>query len=281
MEEGRCPAAIAKAGILSAFRAFESATGSTIMAPELAWILKQVAKIDDNEATRIISASGVGGPSCKGPVLIEDFVRWVFAEEAAGTSESAAGPEVVFVLGGPGAGKGTFSARIVEQFGFRHLSAGDLLRAERQRPGSTVGELIEARIKEGKIVPAEITVGLLEQEMRRLGWEGGRYLVDGFPRNLDNVQAWEKMLARKTRLRFCLVIECSQECMERRLLHRGQSSGRSDDNIETIRKRFVTFQEESVPVLEKFQRDGLVQKVNSEPGIDAVWHEVEAIFSKA
>eukprot|EP00418_Pyrodinium_bahamense_P019092 CAMPEP_0179125478 /NCGR_PEP_ID=MMETSP0796-20121207/59345_1 /TAXON_ID=73915 /ORGANISM="Pyrodinium bahamense, Strain pbaha01" /LENGTH=278 /DNA_ID=CAMNT_0020824179 /DNA_START=79 /DNA_END=915 /DNA_ORIENTATION=- len=270
----------AAAEILAVFRAYEEAKGGAIMAPELATVLKQVAKIDDGEVAHLLSASGLGGPSCEGPVPIEDFVRWVFAEEVASADESAVGPEVVFVLGGPGCGKGTFSTRVVEQFGFKHLSAGDLLRAERQRPGSSVGELIEARIKEGRIVPSEITVGLLEQEMRRLGWEGGKYLVDGFPRNLDNAQAWENILARRTRLRFCLVIECSQECMERRLLHRGLTSGRSDDNIETIRKRFVTFQEESVPVLERFEREGLVRKVNSEPGIDAVWHEVETIFSK-
>lgn len=273
-------AAKAAAGILEVFRAFEQSRGGSMRAADLASVLKEVANIDDREIQALFSAAGLGdGPPPQGPVAIEDFLRWVFAEDAG--ADASAGPEVVFVLGGPGCGKGTFSTRIMEQFGYKHLSAGDLLRAERQRPGSKFGEIIEARIKEGKLVPSEVTVGLLEQEMRNQGWEGSKYLVDGFPRSLDNARAWEEMLGRNTRLKFCFIIECSEECMERRLLHRGQSSGRSDDNIETIRKRFKTFKEESVPVLEKYEQSGQVRKVNSEPGIDAVWHEVVAIFEKA
>jgi len=261
-------------GIVATFRSFEKDTGGALQVSELASVLKEVANISDGDIETLFGAAGLSGSSGNN-VEIEDFIRWVFQEECP------PGPEVVFVLGGPGCGKGTFSARIVEQFGYKHLSAGDLLRAERKRPGSEMGELIEARIKEGKLVPSEVTVGLVEQAMREQGWEGGKYLVDGFPRSLENSEAWMNLLGRKTRLRFCLVIECSEECMERRLLHRGETSGRSDDNVETIRKRFKTFKEESVPVLEKFEQDGLVKKVNSEPGIDAVWHEVVAIFEKA
>ena len=71
-------------------------------------------------------------------------------------------PNVIFVLGGPGAGKGTQCTRIVKNFGYVHLSAGDLLRAERQRPGSKVGEQIEDHIRKGTIVPVEITCTLIE-----------------------------------------------------------------------------------------------------------------------
>ncbi len=71
-------------------------------------------------------------------------------------------PNIIFVLGGPGAGKGTQCAKIVQNFGYVHLSAGDLLRAERQRPGSKVGEEIEDHIRKGTIVPVEITCTLIE-----------------------------------------------------------------------------------------------------------------------
>lgn len=74
-------------------------------------------------------------------------------------------PNVVFVLGAPGAGKGTQCTKIVNEFGYVHLSAGDLLREERQRPGSEFGELIESRIVNGKIVPVEVTLSLLENAM--------------------------------------------------------------------------------------------------------------------
>ncbi|MGH0122536.1 UNVERIFIED_CONTAM: hypothetical protein FKN15_038086 [Acipenser sinensis] len=72
-------------------------------------------------------------------------------------------PQVYFVLGGPGAGKGTQCAKIVEKYGYTHLSAGDLLRAERGRTGSEFGELIENYIRDGKIVPVEITISLLQR----------------------------------------------------------------------------------------------------------------------
>ena len=116
-------------------------------------------------------------------------------------------PNVVFVLGGPGAGKGTQCAKIVKQFGFVHLSAGDLLRAERKLAGSQVrieekvhlknnwwgidkhkpnfllqfGELIEHHITNGTIVPVEITCSLLERAMSES--DKDFFLVDGFPRN--------------------------------------------------------------------------------------------------
>lgn len=83
------------------------------------------------------------------------------------SSASSEKPKVVFVLGGPGAGKGTQCQKIVEKFGFIHLSAGDLLREERAREGSEYGQLIENYIKNGKIVPVEITCSLLENAMNK------------------------------------------------------------------------------------------------------------------
>ena len=87
---------------------------------------------------------------------------------------------VIFVLGGPGAGKGTQCANLVRDYGFAHLSAGDLLREEQDRPGSEFGEMIKAHICEGKIVPMEVTIKLLEKAMGRC-LEGGRglFLIDG------------------------------------------------------------------------------------------------------
>ena len=96
---------------------------------------------------------------------------------------SEKGPIVIFILGGPGSGKGTQCELIQTNFKFHHLSAGDLLRAERNKPGSENGALIQKYIDEGKIVPSQITIALLEQAMKEKGWENGKFLIDGFPRN--------------------------------------------------------------------------------------------------
>jgi UMP-CMP kinase len=92
-------------------------------------------------------------------------------------------------LGGPGAGKGTQCQNLVRDYGFIHLSAGDLLREERKREGSQYGELINHYIKEGLIVPMEITVSLLEAAMIKSGKH--RFLIDGFPRKMDQALAFE------------------------------------------------------------------------------------------
>ena len=86
---------------------------------------------------------------------------------------------VIFVLGGPGAGKGTQCANLVRDYGFTHLSAGDLLRAEQDREGSEFGEMIKTYIREGKIVPMEVTVQLLENAMMDVQEGKTRFLVDG------------------------------------------------------------------------------------------------------
>lgn len=92
---------------------------------------------------------------------------------------------VIFVLGGPGAGKGTQCAYLVRDYGFKHLSAGDLLRAEQDRPHSEFGGMIKDYIADGKIVPMEVTVQLLENAMtdyikqRKEGEKGARFLIDG------------------------------------------------------------------------------------------------------
>lgn len=163
---------------------------------------------------------------------------------------------VVFVLGGPGAGKGTQCARLVQDYGFVHLSAGDLLRAEQQRPGSEYGAMIADYIKEGKIVPMEVTVALLSNaiaealskqgatdaghsvpEQHKDKWTDGkgRFLVDGFPRKMDQAIMFDESVCPS---QFVLFLQCSEGVMLERLLERGKTSGRADDNIESIKKRF-------------------------------------------
>mmetsp|Transcript_35995 Transcript_35995/g.84363 ORF Transcript_35995/g.84363 Transcript_35995/m.84363 type:complete len:490 (-) Transcript_35995:182-1651(-) len=199
-------------------------------------------------------------------------------EDVWATVKACFMPSVVFVLGGPGSGKGTQCSRISDRYGYNHLSAGDLLREERSRPGSKHGELIESYIREGRLVPIEITLALLEAAMRKLGWEGGRFLIDGFPRSFENVRGWESALKDKVLVKCCLFFECSESVMEARLLERGKTSGRADDNISSIRKRFHTFQEESMPVVAKYESEGLLRRINAELPVEEVWQKVCKVF---
>jgi len=199
---------------------------------------------------------------------------WAETKAALDAFEATAEkPSVFFVLGGPGAGKGTQCAKIVEKFGYVHLSAGDLLRAER-KTGSANAELIESFIKEGKIVPVEITVKLLLDAINKDG--GKRFLVDGFPRNTNNLSGWQQTVGDKLNLAGVLMYEVSEEVLEARLLERGKTSGRSDDNIESIKKRFNTFKNETMPVIDYYRHQGLVHSFNGARPIEEVWAETKA-----
>ncbi|KAI4370317.1 hypothetical protein MLD38_018680 [Melastoma candidum] len=181
-------------------------------------------------------------------------------------------PKVVFVLGGPGSGKGTQCANIVEHFGYTHLSAGDLLRAE-IKSGSENGTMIQNMIKEGKIVPSEVTIKLLQKAMQESG--NDKFLIDGFPRNEENRAAFEAVT--KITPEFVLFFDCSEEEMEKRLL--GRNQGREDDNIETIRKRFKVYLESSLPVIEYYNSKGKVRKIDAAKPIDEVFEAVKVVFT--
>lgn len=187
--------------------------------------------------------------------------------------------DVVFVLGGPGAGKGTQCGKLVANFGFVHLSAGDLLRAERKKETETA-TLIANYIKQGAIVPVEITIGLLKKAMEENVKEGrSKFLVDGFPRNRDNYQGWEKIMGEYADVRFLLFLECPEEVMQQRLL--GRNEGRTDDNLESIKKRFKTYETETMPIVQIFEKQGKVRKVIADRSVEEVYADVSAHFAKA
>lgn len=186
---------------------------------------------------------------------------------------------VIFVLGGPGAGKGTQCANLVRDYHFAHLSAGDLLREEQHRPNSARGAEIQQHIKNGTIVPMEVTIGLLSDAMERIKKNEGktRFLIDGFPRKLDQAVKFEEDVVRA---RFVLFFDADEATMLKRLLERGKSSGREDDNEESIRKRFRTFEETSMPVVDAFERDGRVEKVDALKSVEEVYGLVKQVMER-
>ena len=149
--------------------------------------------------------------------IIEEYKlgKLIKSQEIFEGGISTAKFDVVFVLGGPGCGKGTNCAKIVAEFDYVHLSAGDLLRAARES-GSELADMINTYIKEGRIVPAEITVGLLKTAMEQSGKK--KFLVDGFPRDMSNLESWEVSMSSVTNVQFLLFLDCSEETMLARLL---------------------------------------------------------------
>ena len=182
------------------------------------------------------------------------------------------------MFSGPGSGKGTQCAKLLQEYGYVHLSAGDLLRAERDS-GSEHGELINNIIKEGKIVPVAITCGLIKDAMEKQGWEQKKYLVDGFPRNEDNYQGWMEVMGDIVDVPFVFWFDVSEEELEKRILERSKTSGRNDDNVETLRKRFAQFNSEQIGIINKYMEKGLVRKINGNQDVDAVYGDVKTALT--
>jgi len=184
-------------------------------------------------------------------------------------------PTIVFVLGVPGAGKGTQCAKIQEKFKYVHLSAGDLLRAE-QKTSSEDSALIRDCIENGKIVPVAITCRLLLKAMEKSASDN--FLIDGFPRNYDNLEGWNKEAGEKVNLKFVLFFECDTEVGVRRCLDRGKESGRADDNEESLKKRILTYKNSTMPVIEHYEKLDKVRRVSSEASPDEVFTMVCKLF---
>ena len=234
---------------------------------------KGVAREDYERACRIYkngTAAMLQVYRCQG--LVRDLPQRSSVDSTWKAAREALTPEVVFVLGGPGSGKGTQCANIVQRYGYTHLSAGDLLRAEVAR-GSPDGQMIDACIAEGRLVPQEVTVSLLQTAMTKSG--NSKFLIDGFPRAMDQAEAFEALIGPPS---FVLFFDCPEEEMRKRLLSRGQTSGRVDDNEDAIVKRFHTFVQSSMPVIDYYARQGRVQSVDATPSSEEVFTAVKAIF---
>jgi len=191
---------------------------------------------------------------------------------------------VLFVLGKPGSGKGTQCDRIINEFKLcRHLSAGDLLREKRKENDET-SELIENYIKEGKIVPVEITISLLQKAMEKQQSAVNMcdrllFLIDGFPRNKDNYDGWNKQMDKVARVHGVLFFNISDEVATERCLARGAGgSGRTDDNVESLKKRLNTYKE-TATVIDQYRQQNIVSEFKGEGTVDEIYSKVRDVIT--
>ena len=128
-------------------------------------------------------------------------------------------------------------------------------------------------------MPVAITCGLIKKAMESHGWEKCKYLVDGFPRNEDNYQGWAEVMADSVNVPFCFWFDVSEDELERRIAERSKTSGRNDDNPETLRKRFAQFTNEQVPIINRYAEQGRVRKINGARPIEEVYADVKTALS--
>lgn len=177
---------------------------------------------------------------------------------------------IIWVLGGPGSGKGTQCEKIVEKYKFTHISTGDLLRDE-VKSGSERGKALHETMKEGKLVPVEVVLALLAEKMVHTVDTSNGFLIDGYPREVIQGQQFEKSISP---CHVIIYMKATDETLIARLLKRAQTSGRSDDNEETIAKRLKTFHEHNDPIINTYASK--VKEINAERGPDEIFEDVVA-----
>ncbi|XP_028127698.1 adenylate kinase isoenzyme 1 isoform X1 [Diabrotica virgifera virgifera] len=179
---------------------------------------------------------------------------------------------IVWILGGPGSGKGTQCDKIVEKYGFTHLSSGDLLRAETES-GSERGKELSAIMERGELVPMQIVLELIRNAIVKALPTSKGFLIDGYPRERDQGVLFEENVAPVNMIIF---FEASEQTLTDRLLGRAKTSGRVDDNLETIKKRLNTFNTYTNAILEHYATKLI--KINAERTTDEIFAEVTSVL---
>ncbi|KAM4807049.1 adenylate kinase isoenzyme 5 isoform X1 [Marmota marmota marmota] len=185
----------------------------------------------------------------------------VFGEDTmGGFIEDLRKCKIIFMMGGPGSGKGTQCEKLVEKYGFTHLSTGELLRKELAST-SERSKLIRDIMERGDLVPSGIVLELLKEAMVASLSNTKGFLIDGYPREVKQGQEFGRRI-RDPHLVICM--DCSADTMTNRLLQRSQSSPRMDDASKTIAKRLETYYRASIPVIAYYETKTQLRKINAE-----------------
>lgn len=189
---------------------------------------------------------------------------------------------IVILLGPPGAGKGTQAQVLVEKHGIVQLSTGDMLRAA-VASGSELGQQAKAIMDAGQLMPDELMIKMISQRVDQPDCKNG-FILDGFPRTVPQAQALDELLAEKgLKLDAVIEVKVADEVLVDRIKTRiSQSeSARSDDNVETLKKRLQVYHEQTAPILPYYGGKGTLKTVDGMQPIDDVTQQIEAILNAA
>ena len=186
----------------------------------------------------------------------------------------------VVIFGAPGSGKGTQSEMIIKKYGFKHFSTGEILR--KQIAAETeLGKIAKTFIDQGKLVTDELIIDMLAKELESAKGAPG-IIFDGFPRTYAQAEALKKLLNEKgIDVTVMLNVQVDDDELIKRLLKRGEESGRSDDNLETITKRLQTYYEQTIPVIDFYKKEGTAVDIKGVGSVEDIFAFIsEAIDSK-
>jgi len=183
----------------------------------------------------------------------------------------------LILFGPPGSGKGTQSEKIVEKFGLIHLSTGNLLRQE-IADQTALGLAAKNFMDKGQLVPDEVVIGMIGSCVDKHS-EAKGFLFDGFPRTIAQAEALDNLLSlKKTSITKVIALDVIEEELVKRLVKRGETSGRSDDtNEEVIRKRFLVYKNETEPVADYYKQQGKFEAIKGIGTVEEIFDALSVL----
>ncbi len=179
------------------------------------------------------------------------------------------------VFGAPGSGKGTQSARLIDEYGLYHISTGELLRDHITRC-TELGRLADTYISQGHLIPDDLMIEILDNTLDSNPDTAKGVIFDGFPRTIEQARALNLMLARRgSKVHAVVGLEVDDEELIARLLKRGQESGRSDDNLETINERLQVYNQQTAPLRDFYKSEGKYHGVKGSGAIDDIFAAIK------
>lgn len=208
----------------------------------------------------------------------------------------------IFIMGAPGSGKGTFSSKIKEEYNLNHISTGDIFRANISQ-GTELGLQAKAYAEQGKLVPDEITNKMVKDYLATLSDKKNGYLLDGYPRTLDQAKAFEEMTdGTDLAVDVILAMDVPTDVLTRRITGRrtckdcgeiyniyskptkvegvcdrcgGELTQRKDDNEESLKVRLDEYSNNTEPVIDYYEKKNMVSHINADASMDEIWSSVK------
>lgn len=181
------------------------------------------------------------------------------------------------IFGGPGSGKGTQSDLLIEEYGLFHISTGAVLRDQISR-GTELGKIADSFISGGNLIPDDLMVSILGKTIDENTDKITKGVIfDGFPRTIEQAKALTTLLGeRGMKLNAVIGLEVEDEELTKRLIKRGQDSGRSDDNAETIKKRLEVYHNQTSPLKDFYINENLYIPIKGNGTIEEIFTNIKS-----
>ena len=186
----------------------------------------------------------------------------------------------IVIFGAPGSGKGTQSENLISHYGLFHISTGEVLRDNIAR-GTELGKIADTYIFDGKLIPDDLMISILADILDNTPEAKNGVIFDGFPRTINQAGALKEMLAeRGARVDAVVGLEVDEDELIDRLIKRGKESGRSDDNLETIKKRLQVYHSQTQPLRDYYMKEGTYLPIKGVGTVEGIFESIKAAIKE-